>query len=286
MEFLAPGSVAEAIACAEGFDECRYVSGGTAVVLMLNEGLIAPDALVSLRCPDDGAVLRRHGIEDGELVLGGGLSLTDVAASKVVRQHLPSLATACRSVGNLRVRNAATIGGNVAEADYASDPPPVLVNLDARFVVRGPDGERSVAAEDMFLGYLTTSLARNEVVTEVRVPVPEAGTQATYLKYSSRSFADRPCVGVAAKLAMDDKAVRTLDVVVGATSGSPQRQRSVTESVVGHELTASAIDHLAAEYGQLTDVIDDVRGSARYRREMVCVLVGRALRTLRADERS
>src|SRR5919206_1629516 len=138
----APSSLEEAAAILARYEgEARPIAGGTALVLMIRQGLIAPPAVVRLdRVPGLDSIT----VEDGWLRLGPLATLRAVSESPLVRQHLPVLAGACALVGNVRVRNAATIGGNLCEADYASDPPGVLVALDARAVVHGPAGVRAV----------------------------------------------------------------------------------------------------------------------------------------------
>src|SRR5207244_1346453 len=125
---------------------------------------------------------------------------------------------------SVRVRCAATVGGVLAEADYASDPPCVFVGLDADVVVRGSGGERRIPAGDFFLGFFETALAADEIVTAVEVPLLAPGTGAVYSKYSSRSAEDRPCVGVfaAVRLADDGRTCEELRVSVGAAARVPQ----------------------------------------------------------------
>src|SRR5581483_3894286 len=116
--------------------------------------------------------------DDGALHLGSLATLADIASSPAVRQGAPVLAQACGLVGNVRVRNAATIGGNVCEADYASDPPGVLVALDARVRAQSRTGSREIAVADLIRDFYETGLAPDEIVTELRVPIPPAGTRA------------------------------------------------------------------------------------------------------------
>src|SRR4051794_31059028 len=165
----APSSVDEAVATLARYEgEARPIAGGTALVLMLRQGLIAPPAVVRLdRLPN----LTGIAVEGDTLRLGALATLRAVGDSPVVRERLPLLAGACALVGNIRVRNAATIGGNLCEADYASDPPGVLVALDARVVVQGSGGRRELPVAELIADFYETSLAPDELVTEVRVPL-------------------------------------------------------------------------------------------------------------------
>jgi carbon-monoxide dehydrogenase medium subunit len=186
-------------------------------------------------------------------------------------------------VGNLRVRNVATLAGNVAEADYASDPPAVLACVNASCSVHGLSGPRSVLVRDLITGFLSTSLSPDEVITGVRIPLASPGERCIYLRYTSRSSEDRPCIGVAARAVLDDRSVTALDVVVGAVSGTPTSVPEVTDAVVGRSLDDAAIESVADGYADSIEPIDDIRGSAWYRTQMIRVFVRRALRTLRPD---
>lgn len=253
------------------------LAGGTAVSLMLKMGFLDPERLVSLaRLPglDHIAVAMDH------VDVGAAATLTQVAEHPAVRAHLPSLATACASVGNVRVRNVATIAGNIAEADYASDPPAVLVSLGAECMIRGPAGERRAGVEEVVMGHYTTSLEPGELITSVRIPTPP-GRNATYLRYLTRSSEDRPCIGVAARVdrpqTRPDAPVTGLDVVVGAVAGTPQRVPEATEAELGRPLDRATADRLATAYARTIDPIDDARGSSWYRTQVIEVFVRRAI---------
>jgi carbon-monoxide dehydrogenase medium subunit len=279
--FCEPATLAEAAALGRehGWDG-KFLSGGTAVVLMLQQRLIHPDVLISLRGLTDVPGWRQITVSGGHLVIGAGVSLSEVADSPAVRRIAPSLAVAASVVGNVRVRNAATLGGNVAEADYASDPPSVLVDLGAEIEVRDDTGTRVVAAADMFTDFFTTDLRAGEIVTAVRVPLPHPDTRSSYTKYRSRSAEDRPCVGVAASLRLGGGTVELLDVVVGAVAAVPQRWPEITAAALGRPLDRGLAGEIAAGYAEAVDPLDDVRGSAWYRREMVRVMVRRSLESL------
>lgn len=281
MKLVRPESLAEACAIARRDPwDAKFVSGGTAVVLMMQQGLIAPDTLVSLTGLRDVPGWLTIERDADELRIGGGVTLSVIARSDLVRRDAPSLAYAASVVGNTRVRNVATLGGNVAEADYASDPPAVLVALGATIELGDGSGSRRVDAGEMFLDFYTTALDAGEVVTAVRIPVTDPATRSTYLKYCSRSAEDRPCVGVATALSERDGLVDRLSIAVGAVAGTPQHWPKVTETVRGRSLTPDRIATVAEEYAARSHVLDDARGSAWYRRRMIRVLVRRGLEEL------
>src|SRR6185295_5939038 len=141
------------------------------------------------------------------------------------------------TVANVRVRNAATVGGVLAEADYASDPPTAFLALDASVEVASPGGARQIAIGDFFRGFYETALEPNEIVTHVRVPLPATGTSAVYEKFVTRSSEDRPCVGVFAALRVaDDGRCDELRVAAGAVAEVPQRFPDIEALAHGHEL--------------------------------------------------
>ena len=263
-EWLAPESLEEALELrAEWGEDATVVAGGTFVGILLNQRLLAPGAFLSL-----GRVPGLGGIEaNGELRLGAMTTHRAVERSPVVRAGWPALAHAFGLVATPRVRNQATVGGVLADADYASDPPAMLCALRTRAVVRSRVGERQIPIEDLIVGHYETSLRPDELITEVRVP---GGVErAVYRKFCSRSHVDRPCVAVAAAVAGG-----RLRVVVGAVSGRPQLFPEICE------LGGAAAEEIGHRYGEAIDPISDLRGSAGYRRRVVAVEVRRALEEL------
>ncbi|GAA2855984.1 xanthine dehydrogenase family protein subunit M [Streptosporangium fragile] len=276
-EFHRPGDLAGALeALADAGDEGKIIAGGTALVLMIEQGLVAPSVLISLDRVRDPMF---SGVElvGRTIRIGGGETLAAVAAHPLVRQALPGLAEACRRVGNVRIRNRATLAGNLAESDYASDPPAALVAHRATCRVVSLDGERSVPVERLITGFYENALHEGEIIAEILVPVPEAGTRSTYVKYISRSSEDRPCVGVAASLRTTGGTVADIRVVVGAVAGTPQIFPDVLAAATAQAATPSTWKAVAAGYAELVEPLDDARGSAWYRTRLIDVMIRRAL---------
>jgi carbon-monoxide dehydrogenase medium subunit len=279
MAFLRPGSIAEAIAMLEEHgDDAKVLAGSTALTIMLRQKLIEPAALVSIgRLPEP----ELHTIElrDGQLHIGALVTHRDVERDATAKAQIPVLAETFGKVANVRVRNQATVGGVLAEADYASDPPAVLLALGAEVDVQGPNGARTIPISKFFLSFYTTALEQSEIVTAVRVPVPQPGTHAVYHKFVTRSSEDRPCVGVIAaiRLGADGHTAEEVRIAVGAASETPQRFEELDASLVGTDLGDAAIRPVADAYAERMDMLDDMRGSAWYRGQMVRVWVRRAL---------
>jgi carbon-monoxide dehydrogenase medium subunit len=254
---MAPASVEEALALrAERGDEATVLAGGTFVGILMNQGLLAPTALLSLGGVHE---LRRVEVLDGELRLGA--MATHRTVERSVGDGWPALARAFSLVASRRVRNQATVGGVLADADYASDPPAMLAALDARAVLRSPRGEREVTVGELILGYYETSIEPDELLVEVRVP-PEP-ERATYRKFRSRSSEDRPCAAVAA--VNGDAGLR---VVVGAVAETPQDFP---------DLCDGGPAEVAARYAERIEPLSDARGSAAYRRRVIAAEVRRAV---------
>jgi aerobic carbon-monoxide dehydrogenase medium subunit len=175
------------------------------------------------------------------------------------------------------VRNGATIGGNLAHGDPHMDLPPVLIALSASVATRGPNGERTIAVEDLFAGYFETVLGKNELISELRVPA-QGKKRAAYMKVTTGSADDWPALGVAVALEVEGQAVKSARVVVSAATEKAVRLKSAEQALAG----ASIDDKLLARAGDAAateaETISDVRGSAAYKRELVRVYVARAVR--------
>jgi aerobic carbon-monoxide dehydrogenase medium subunit len=269
--WLAPESLDEALDLrAEHGADATVLAGGTFLAILMNQGFLAPEALLSLgRVPG----LDRIEVVDGELRLGAMVTHRAVERSRAVRQGWPVLARAFSLVASSRVRNQATVGGVMADADYASDPPAVLAALDARVVLRSARGERTVGVGELIQGYYQTCIAEDELLVEVRVP--PAPSRSVYRKFRSRSGEDRPCVAVAAV-----RGRAGLRVVVGAVAERPQELPDACaladSSLPDFELAAE----IGRRYAEGIEPMSDSRGSAGYRRKVIATEVRRAVEAL------
>jgi carbon-monoxide dehydrogenase medium subunit len=282
LKLLQPTSLNEAISLlSERSDETKIVSGGTALVIMLRNRLIAPATLLSLGRLQE---LRSIRHEPGTgLRIGALATIREAEMSPIVRAKHPILAQTFGKVGNIRVRNAATVGGNLGEADYASDPPCVLVALRARIKARSVKGEREIPLTDFFKGFYETALAPDEILTELIVPDQAPDSRATYLKYVSRSSEDRPCVGMAVVLENEpDGSCKNLRLVAGAVSEIPQEIVAPETMARGKHLSDSLIEAIADAYSTGIEPLSDLRGSAWYRQQIIRVMARRAMQQVLA----
>src|SRR5262245_13734310 len=277
VELLQPASLDEAIGCLGAHaGETKILSGGTALVIMLKNRLISPASLLSV-----GHLKELRGIhhEPGlGLRIGALATIREVELSPLVREKNPTLAQTFGKVGNVRVRNAATVGGNLSEADYASDPPCVLVALRARVKAKSVRGEREIPVTQLFKGFYETALAPDEIMTELIVPDPALGSRSAYLKYISRSSEDRPCVGMAVFVENEpDGSCKDVRLVAGAVAETPQEIESAEAVARGKRLTDSLIEEVAGAYAAGIEPLSDLRGSAWYRKQIIRVMARRAI---------
>ena len=273
-ELAEPQTLEEACALLSDDGDAKAVAGGTALLTLIKHGIFIPKTLVNLK-----KIRAVSGIDfDAQrgLRIGALTSIYDVESSAVVRQHYPVLADACHVVANIRIRNMATLGGNLAHGDYQSDPPTALVALDASVELIQRRGTRQVKLADFLLGAYDTELKPGELVSAIVVP-PPISWRGTYLKFTTGSSEERPCAGVAVLAHMKDGVCRDLRLVVGAVSPRPVRLYSAEEIARGKELTAVLLQELGAEASRAVDPIDDLRGPIDYKRHLVGVLVQRAI---------
>jgi carbon-monoxide dehydrogenase medium subunit len=275
-ELVEPTSLPEALRLLDPDDPTvRPIAGGTALMLMMKAGVFRPTRLVSLRKLD--ARHSRIATADGELAIGAMTPLSAVERSAEVARHAPVIVRTMRRLSNVRVRNVATIGGNLAHGDPHMDLPPVLIALGARVLVIGPQGERAIAVEDLFAGYYETVLEKNELIAELRVPA-QGKTHAAYLKCTTGSADDWPALGVAAAIDADGPVIKSARMVVSAATEKAQRlpatEKVLTGATVDDKLLVRAGDAAADE----CETLSDIRGSAAYKRELLRVYVARAVR--------
>ncbi len=282
-ELREPATLDEALALLDPDDAgVRAIAGGTALSLLLQSRIFRPTRLVSLR-KLDGDLRGVHVEADGSLRIGALTTLTELERSPVLAVSEPVLARALHSLSNVRVRNMATIGGHLAHGDPHMDLPPILVTLGARVRVVSPRGERWIPMDELITGYYETSLAGDELIAELHIPVQPAGSRASYAKFTALSADDWPAVGVAAWLRREGDAIAEARVVVGGATVRPTRMIAAEAALTG---TRDASGFAAAASAAATDVdpIADVRGSRAYKREMVRVHVERALAGASAAE--
>jgi len=259
------------------------LAGGTALVLFLRQRLIAPRYMVDLSAVPGHRVIEWH--ETNGARIGALATLRDVQRSPVIQRALPLAAEAYATVGNVRVRNAATVGGNLAHGDYRLDPPAALLVLEARVTISDRNGNRELPLTDFFRGFERTALEQGEIISALTIPRPAPGTAGAYVKLSSLAADDWPCVGAAALVALDGAdRIATLKVAVTAVGPTPLLLTEAGPLAMGRTANASLVREVGALAAARVSPIADLRGTEWYKRRVTAATVGDAFQ--RALERA
>ena len=276
-EYLEPTTVAEACALLKDYaGEARAYAGGAYLGIVMRQGLLEPKALVNIKKIDELKGIR-FDAKDG-LVIGALTTHRELEISEVAKEKFPIFAHVEREVANIRVRNVGTIGGNLASGEPLTDLAQVFMALDARVAIAGPAGSRAIPIEELFLDFYHTSLADDEILTHIIVPptLPRSGIE--YIRFSSSSVVDKPCVGVCvrATLSADYKTCDEIRVSLGCVAPTPLRARKAEAILSGNGFSSELIDQAAAAASEECSPTSDLRGSEKFKRGIVRVLVRRA----------
>jgi len=279
-DYYRAGSVADAHQLLAKYPGAKLLAGGHSLVPLLKLRLAAPPALIDIgRIPE----LRGISRDGGGIRIGALTTHAELAASSDLRAGAPALADAAAKVGDPAVRNRGTIGGNIAHADPASDLPIVLVALDARIVVAGRKGERTIPAESFFTGIMTTALGDDEILLAVQVPASARGQGSAYEKFSHPA-SRYAVVGAAASVTVAGGKFTAARVAAGGLLPNARRMASFEKALIGKgatdEAVAAAAKEVAADLGK--DVTGDIYASAEYRAAMAPVYIKRAVMTAAA----
>jgi len=276
-EYFEPTSIEEAGRLLADLqdEEVRLIAGGTALVLTMRQRMVQPSHLVSLA-----KIQRLHGIDfDGQkgLRIGAMTRHADLAASPLVQQYFPMLASMAERVANPQVRNQGTLGGNLCYGDPSTDPPTCLLALEAQVVLAGPRGERSLPLEAFIVDYFETALEPDEILIEIRVPTLPSGTSGVYNRFLRTAAEHRPLVSVALVAKRDGAHCHDARLAVGASVPIPLRVQRAEALLRGRVVDAAvaleAADRVAADI----ETLSDSRGSAEFRRDMVRAVVRRTI---------
>ena len=248
-------------------------------VIMARQGLIQPGHVIGMRKLRE---LRGVGLTpEGGLEIGAMSTHRDVERSAMVERFFPALCETFGHVATIRIRNQATVGGNIVHADPAQDPPPMLLALNAEVIVASDGKKRTIPLTSFFKDFFEVALEPGEIVTAIRVPPQPAGTKGTYVKFLPQSKDDYATVAVAVVLKLGkDGTAEDVRIGLGALAPTPLRATKTEAALKGKKLTEKLINEAAALVREEVDPLDDIRGSAGYKREMARVWTGRALKSL------
>jgi aerobic carbon-monoxide dehydrogenase medium subunit len=276
-EMAEPTSLKEAVAMLDAQEPTiRPVAGGTALMLMMKAGVFRPTRLVSLHRLEP-EYARIAMTSSGELRIGALATLSELEHDRNIAAHLPVLKRALRTLSNPRVRNVARVGGALAHGDPHMDLPPVLAALSARVAIAGPNGARELSLAELYTGYYETVLERNELITAVTVP-PLAGRKAAYVKVTARSADDWPALGIAVTFTLKDGVVHDPTVVISAATEKVTRLGDAERALHGARLDDAPLRRAGDAAAKAAVLLSDAHGSAGYKRELLRVYLGRAVR--------
>lgn len=249
----------------------KLIAGGHSLVPLMKLRLNEPGTLIDIaRIADLSGICE----DAGDLVVGAGTVHHDVATSTVLRQRCPVVAETAAAIGDPQVRNRGTLGGSLAHADPAADYPAVMLAVDAKIHLKGPQGARVVAAGDFFQDLFTVDLAPDEIITAVRFAPVATAAYAKLVQRASRYAV----IGVAAALDIEGAQIRSARIGLTGAVSHAIRLTSVEQALAGRDATAETIEQAAAGAGaNLEDVSADIHASGVYRRAMVPVFTKRAL---------
>ena len=275
-ELAEPTSLAAAIKLLDPDDATvRPIAGGTALMLMMKAGVFRPEKLVSLRKIE--AKYSSIAAGGDGLRIGAMTTLNALERSADVQKHAPVVTRTMLTLSNVRVRNVATVGGALAHGDPHMDLPPVLMALGATLSIVGPKGERKLPLEDLFSGYYETVLEQNELISEVHVPA-QGAKKAAYMKVTTGSADDWPALGIAVVIEADGTAIKSARVIASAATDKATRLKSAEAALNGKSVDDKVLKQAGDAAVAECEFIADVRGSVPYKRELMRVYIGRAVR--------
>ena len=275
-DYLQPKTLKSALTLLERHGEdARAIAGGTSLLIMMRQRLLMPKVVVSLaEIPkfDRIAYSAKHG-----LTIGAGARHRDIELSPVIKRHYPLLHETFHKVAQPRIRNMGTIGGNLAAGDPLTDPGASLIALDAEVVLSSRAGKRVLKLDEFFVDYYQTALNPGELISEIHVPPPSRAHWA-HIKFTPRSIEDFATVGVALTLRMKNGICDDIRLGLNSVASTIVRASRAENILRGQEITEARLQEMGEIAATEVDPVDDNRGSAAYKREMVKVLVPRAAR--------
>jgi len=274
-EYRRPKTVPEAVAMLQQHgDEAKILSGGQSLIPMMKLRLARPGFLIDINRISGLSYVKEEG---GYLKIGGLTREAELEASPLVRSKYPILLDTAHVIADPQVRNMATVGGNLAHGDPANDHPATMVALGAQVIATGPKGERVIPIEDFFVSLFATALQHEEILTEIRIPVPPARSGGAYFKLE-RKVGDFATVAVAAQLTLDEKGV-CHKVGIGLTNvgPTPVKARKAEEFLRGKDSDESNIAQAAQLAADESTPSPDLRGPVEYKKGLVKELAKRAL---------
>lgn len=274
-EYFAPTTIEEALSLLDQHGEdAKILSGGHSLIPVLKLRLAAPSVVIDIGRI---AALKAISVSNGIITIGANTTHAAIAKSAELKIAAPLLCETAAQIGDQQVRNRGTIGGSLTHADPAADWPAAMLALNAEIAVRSSSGKRIIPAADFFVEMMTTALAPNEILTEIRIPAPAQPQASAYLKVA-QSASGFAVVGIAVQLKLNGTTCESASVAVNGLAPKAFRATAVESALIGKTLDADAIKAAAANAdSDASDAMEDIHASGEYRRHLAKVYAGRAV---------
>ncbi len=274
-EYHRPGAVDEAVALlAQYGDDAKILAGGHSLIPLMKLRLATPAHLIDVTRIDGLKGIREA---DGEIRIGAMTTQSELIASELLWRACPLIPEAAKLISDPQVRNRGTVGGNVVHGDPGNDQPAIMLALGASLVLRGPDGERVVPVDGFYLGIFTTDLRPNELLTEIRVPTPPAGTGHSYQK-QKRKVGDFATAAAAALITLDGGACSRAAITLTNAAPTALRVAEAEALLTGKAIDDGLIDQAGALASAASDPAEDLRGTVAYKQHLAGEMTKRAIR--------
>jgi aerobic carbon-monoxide dehydrogenase medium subunit len=278
-DYYAPRSLGEALSLLSGLgSDAKLLAGGHSLLPMMKLRFAQPAHLIDLNGIPDLRGIREEG---GALVVGAMTTEAELLASPIVRNKVPLLAEGAASIADPQVRNKGTVGGDISHGDPGNDHPALMMALDATFVLTGPKGQRTVKADGYFLGLFSTQLAPDEILTQIRVPIPAAGTGWSYQKLK-RKTGDFATAASAVLLRLKGPSVASVAIALTNAGASALRAKAAEASLIGKPLNDATLGEAARLAMSICEPTADLRGDVAYKTAMCGEMTRRALQVAAA----
>lgn len=276
-----PKTLEEACQLLEQCINCAPIAGGTDVLVEIKKGLRHNDEIVSLK---EIAELKLLNKDKNNLYIGAGVTHNEVKKSLIIKENFSALSEAASNIGTEQIRNTGTVGGNLCTGASCCDMAPVLIAYNADVEIASSTKRRVVSLKDFFIHHKETSLAKGEIMTKIIVPIPKSGEGVSFLKFGLREAASISVASVSVRINSDGDVCTDSCVVIGAVAPTPRisskaievlNNKKITDLINNEEMLKSIGEASAKDSLPL----DDLRGSAKFRKQLVNILTQRAVVT-------
>ena len=273
-DYHAPNTLEEAVGLLQKIDGAKILGGGQSLIPAMRFRLAVPETLIDITRLQGLSYLEERG---DHLVIGGLTREVQLEDSPLVQHSYPLLADAAKVIADPVVRNRATVGGNLAHADPANDHPAVMLAYNAEVVAHGPNGKRTIAIDDFFVGLFESALSHDEVLVEVRIPKPKPSSGGCYIKIE-RKVGDYAVAAVAMQLTLAGSVIQSVRIGLTNVSSTPSRARNAEAVLLGKTPSEALFEEAGRAAAAECDPSGDLRGPVDYKRDLVRVLVKRTAR--------